>query len=74
MTAVGTNTTLGNVRFPPRAKRTSVVAWRSVAIYEYASSMKTQNEEKWAVMGLELLCAVCGLKDEAKATPWGGGV
>jgi hypothetical protein len=34
--------------------------------------MKTQNEEKWAVMGRELLWAVCGLKDEDEATPLGG--
>jgi hypothetical protein len=43
-----------------RAKRTSVVAWRSVAIYEHAPSTKTQNEENRAVMGRELLWAVCG--------------
>jgi hypothetical protein len=66
------NATLENVRFPPRAKRTSVVAWRPVATYEYAPSMRTQKEEKRAVMGLELLWAVCGLKDEAEAPRWGG--
>jgi hypothetical protein len=43
-----------------RAKRTSVVAWRSVATYEYAPTYEMQKEEKRAVMGPELLCAVCG--------------
>jgi hypothetical protein len=32
----------------------------SVAIYEYVPSTKTQNEENRAVMGRELLWAVCG--------------
>jgi hypothetical protein len=31
----------------------------------------TQKEEKRAVMRLELLCAVCGLRDEDETTPLG---
>jgi hypothetical protein len=47
---------------PPvmRAKRILVVAWLSVAIYAYAPTTKVQNEENRAVMGQELLWAVCG--------------
>jgi hypothetical protein len=33
--------------------------------------MKTQKEENRAVIGRELSCAVCGLKDEAEATSLG---
>jgi hypothetical protein len=33
--------------------------------------MKMQKEEKRAVMRLELLWAVCGLKDEDEAPRWG---
>jgi hypothetical protein len=54
-----------------KAKRTSVVAWGSVETYDFAPSMKTQKEEKGAVMRPELLWAVCGLKDEDEATPLG---
>jgi hypothetical protein len=43
-----------------RAKRTSVLAWRPVATYEYAPTYEMQKEEKRAVMGLGLLWAVCG--------------
>jgi len=39
---------------------TSLIPWRSVAFYEYVPSRKTQNEENRAVMGRELLWAVCG--------------
>jgi hypothetical protein len=59
---LGTNATLGNFRFSEpvmRTKRTSLIPWRSVAFYEYVPSTKTQNEENRAVMGRELLWAVC---------------
>jgi hypothetical protein len=54
-----------------RAKRTSLIPWRSVALYEYVPSTKTQNEENRAVMRRELLCAVWVFKDEVVATRWG---
>jgi hypothetical protein len=59
--------------FPPlrRAKRTSLIPWRSVAFYEFVPSTKTQNEENRAVLGRELLWAVCGFKNEAVGTPLG---
>ena len=48
----------GNERDLPR----SVVAWRWSRLMSTRLSTKTQNEENRAVMGLELLGAVCGLK------------
>jgi hypothetical protein len=41
------------------------------SFYEYAPSTKAQNEENRAVMGRELLWAVCGFKNEAVGTPLG---
>jgi hypothetical protein len=59
---------------PPvmRAKRILVVAWLSVAIYEYAPSTKTQKEEKRAVMGESCYAPCVVFKEEAEATPLGG--
>jgi hypothetical protein len=61
--ACDTNAILEMSAFPPVMRRSEPQSQLgdSVAIYEYAPSMKTQKEEKWAVMGRELLCAVCGL-------------
>jgi hypothetical protein len=47
------------------------VAWRFSRVMSPRLSMKTQKEEKWAVMGRELLWAGCGFRNEADATSWG---
>ena len=43
-----------------------------VAIYEYVPSTKTQNEENRAVMGRELLWAMCGFQQRGRGHPVGG--
>jgi hypothetical protein len=42
-----------------------------LAIYEYVPSTKTQNEENRAVMGRELLWAMCGFQRRGHAPRWG---
>jgi len=62
MTGRTTNATLGNVSFPAGYKGEAEVS-RGLAIlatYEPRLSTKTQKEEKRAVMGRELIWAVCG--------------